>query len=166
MSTTDQVPPATTGLPRPRRLNAAQWVAIVLLTSGVVIGALLAFSIRDAITAEERLQGVKLVCDLVATRVESVSGASWPRSWDELEKTTPRSEPAGSEMWKGHFVWPRDAAKVRDLIEIDFSADLASILTQSPETFVAIRPRQRRANYPFDPEYQALLRRLKNAVTN
>jgi hypothetical protein len=91
------------------------WIAAVV----VVLGATAAFVwdvVRIGDTAERESMAMGYLdaacCDFIAAHHD------WPRSWDELEKTTPSV---------GHVTLPRDLPWVEQLVFVDFQANLKDI---------------------------------------
>jgi len=61
------------------------------------------------------------------------------------------------------FAWPRDEAELKGLVEIDFSTDLSSVVSQSPATFDAIRPSGGTAVFELAPIFESFIARMKRA---
>jgi hypothetical protein len=147
---------ANPGAPPTKRRLIWPWfaiVALVLLIGGVAWFAVcFRRAVHDMLAAEDRLQAMILVCDLVGESVERSGFRSWPAGWEELERLPPRE-------WS-HFSWPRDSREVQQLVTVDFDADLATVRHQTESEFTAIRPIAGRAQFPSGAYVSGLLKRI------
>ncbi len=103
--------------------------AILFVCAIIAFGVLFFIGVRTATRAEERLQATRMIGDLIAEHVEASPTHAWPTSWADLEKLPPRTS-----IWE----WPKDAAKFKAIVTIDFSATTASVLKQTPATCTAV----------------------------
>ena len=128
---------ATTFFERPRSAFARLLPRILLTIGllailGIAIGGYTVYlAIHNAFEAEERLQTSRIVCNLIAEHVEQTPDHSWPTSWADLESRTTQ----GGESINN---WPGGAARVRSLVKVDFTTNIARVLKQTPTTCTAI----------------------------
>jgi hypothetical protein len=87
-------------------------------------------TIQQLFEAEDRLNAMYLVCDIVGDFVESNNGTRWPASWTELEV---QSHPNDS-----YLQWPRDSVRLQQLVKIDFSVTVEQAALQPVEHFTAV----------------------------
>src|SRR6185295_14245120 len=123
-----------------------RWGRIVLMLGIVLVGmgataAYIAYrTSKEMLAAEDRYQALMCACDLVVIAVEQSPEKKWPTGWEELERVS-------APDFSGRFVWPRDAEKMKGLIEIDFRATVENVLKQTPQSFSAIRMREGSAQF-------------------
>src|SRR5262245_53139615 len=147
--------------PTTARRGPRLWL-IVLITGVCVVAAAIGVVFYKGYAAGQALvrdqsayHAVICTCDLVATWVEREKGNRWPASWADLE-----SLPAKDF---GSFAWPADESKLRDLVDIDFSATIDAVLKQRPDAFTAIRPRSQSTVFKAAAVYQDLQQRIARA---
>jgi hypothetical protein len=119
-----------------RKRRTMTWVLVV---GGVVAAVVLVWFARAFISvakasleAEDRLQATILTCEVVGDHLEANGFTEWPRSWDRLAAAPPQE-------WS-RFRWPDDILEIRQLVVVDFEADLDAVAAATPETFLAVRP--------------------------
>jgi hypothetical protein len=138
-----------------------RWGRIVLMLGVVLIGmgaAAAYFSYRagqEAIAASNRFHALICMCDVVVKAVEQSPEKKWPLGWEELERVPAKDF--------GSFAWPRDAEKMKALLEIDFGATVENVLKQTPQSFSAIRMREGSFQFPAEAINEDFLGRLKRA---
>lgn len=105
------------------------------LTIAVIVGGgiMLAF-----LSLRSRLRDMPCALSLTSSAIQRflrVTDGRWPSSWAELAKLDPIGE--GVE----HLEWPRDMARISDLVYVDFEADSELLAGQSAEDFQLVRGR-------------------------
>ena len=83
-----------------------------------------------------------LACLVIDDYLEQTGYAAWPHSWEELKVAPMRT-------W-GSFMWPRDAERLAQLVDVEFGARLGDVAEQAAENFQAVRPRGTAAHTYID----------------
>jgi L-rhamnose mutarotase len=129
-----------------------KWVIRAAVVVVLVLGYLVYQGISTSLHAEHVLHAALLTIDKLDEYVDEHKGA-WPKSWQELESTTPQE-------W-AMFSWPQDSKEIQKYVEIDFNADLKRLIEQEPGEFDAVRPIG--SYYPFQdhPRVEILLETIR-----
>jgi hypothetical protein len=110
--------------------------AIVLVVGAICVGGGLAYlGISTSLQAEQTLHATVFTISLVEKFVDQ--NGRWPRSWEELAHI---QNPTDSAVENNLYHWPKTSAELQQRVMIDFAADPATIASQDPMQFTAIRP--------------------------
>lgn len=120
-------------------------VIIIGLTLCVIISFVAALG-RIYLGPDQENFAVRALFELVAKYVKTHEGA-WPGSWDDLE-----AMPTGDDWYE-----PMNFELAKELVEIDFDADVNEIAKQTPDQFDAIRAKQPVFDYRTDPRVSTLI---------
>jgi hypothetical protein len=119
----------------PRRPTWRRWTVrgiCVAVLALVAIGFWCAYNaLSGSLHAEKALHATQLTFEAVEDYVRQHDGA-WPRSWNELERSSPQTSDA--------YSWAGGSNKIQEFVSVDFNANPDQLAKQAVAKFQAIKP--------------------------